>query len=102
MNADPMTGRLAELTARFGSDPDALEWARGHCERLRDKYRGFEATAARDGRIDQAAFWRKAANMLQMQLIGGTGCVITPFDERRHLIPPVGKPFRDRPEESPR
>lgn len=87
MPAEEITERLAELNAKFGRDPEALEWARGHCERLRDKYGGFESAAARDGRIDQATFWRKAANMLQMQLIGGTGCVITPFDERRPSLP---------------
>ena len=81
------TDRLAELNAKFGKDPEALEWARGYCERLRDQYRQFEATAAREGRHEGAEFWRKCANMLQIKLIGGAGCVITPFDKRRPTLP---------------
>lgn len=82
---------LTALNARFGSDPDALAWARGHVQNLADKYRQFEADARRDGRAERAQQWRMFANLLQMQLIGGNGCVITPFDERRPSLPDVGE-----------
>lgn len=67
---------------RFRRDPEALAWARGHVERLRDRYRRFEAKARAEGRTERATQWRKFANLLQMELIGGEGCVYTPFDER--------------------
>lgn len=77
-------GRAATaLDARFALDPDALAWARGKVERLRDKYRRFEIQARERGDTELAAQWRKFANLLEMELIGGKGCTITPFDERR-------------------
>ena len=79
--------KRAALHTRFGSDPEALAWARGHVQRLADKFRRFETEARADGRTEQAQQWRKMANLLQMQLIGGTGCVIAPFDERRPSLP---------------
>lgn len=90
----PMSDDLTALTTRFGSDPDALAWARGHVQRLADKFRRFEADARSDGRTGQAQQWRKFANLLDMQLIGGSGCVITPFDVRRSSLPgPEGIPW---------
>jgi hypothetical protein len=79
--------RTATLNARFGSDADSLAWARGHVQALADKYRRFETDARNDGRHETATQWRKFANLLEMQLIGGSGCVITPFDERRPSLP---------------
>jgi len=79
--------RLQALNARYGSDPEALEWARGNVERLRDRYRRFTTEARDAGRTEQAEMWRRFANLLEMQLIGGKGCVITPFDERRPALP---------------
>ncbi len=70
----------------FGTNPEALAWAREHVERVAAKYRGFEATARSEGRMEMASQWRKFANLLQMELVGGKGCVITPFDERRPQI----------------
>ncbi|HLK77215.1 MAG TPA: hypothetical protein VKU77_26635 [Streptosporangiaceae bacterium] len=84
---DPLTA----LDARFGKDPDALAWARGHVEQLRDRYRRFEGDARGSGATERAARWRRMASMLDMQLIGGTGCVITPFDERRPSLPDAGE-----------
>ena len=67
---------------KYDSDPEALAWARGHVERVIEKYRGFEAQARDKGDADKATQWRKFANLLRMELVGGTGCVITAFDER--------------------
>ncbi len=71
---------MPELT-RFDTDPDALAWARSAVERLVTKYRRFEAQCS--GEPDRASQWRKFANLLELELIGGKTCVITPFDERR-------------------
>ncbi len=67
---------------RYDSDPDALAWARGHVERVIGKYRRFEKEARDKGDAEKATQWRKFANLLQMELVGGTGCVVTAFDER--------------------
>jgi hypothetical protein len=82
--------RLTELNTRFGADPDALAWARGHVEALRDKFREFETRRGELGDEQLATQWRKFANLLDMELIGGKGCVITPFDERRPSLPDAG------------
>lgn len=80
-----------DLDARFGTDPDALAWARGKVVKLRAKYRLFEASSRDEGKPELATQWRKFANLLTMELIGGNGCVITPFDERRPSLPcPTG------------
>lgn len=81
--AEEIARRVKAGSARFEADPEALAWARGYVERLVTKYRGFEATARSEGRTEMASQWRKFANLLRMELIGGEGCVITPFDERR-------------------
>lgn len=69
--------------SRFSTDPEALAWARGHVVKLRDKFRKFGSRCRDDGELSRAIQWRKFANLLDMELIGGKGCVIAPFDERR-------------------
>lgn len=86
-----MADDLTALNARFGTDPGALAWARGHVGKLRDRYREFGQRADERGNRELAAQWRKFANLLDMELIGGKGCVITPFDERRPLLPDAGE-----------
>jgi hypothetical protein len=68
--------------SRFDRDPDAVAWARAKVVRLRDKYRGFERSAAAAGKADQASMWRRLANMIDMQMVGGKTCSIAAFDER--------------------
>ena len=68
---------------RYDTDPEALAWARSQVQRLAAKYRDFEKRCKERGDLEKAAMWRKFANLLEMELIGGKGCVITPFDERR-------------------
>lgn len=65
---------LAALNAKFGADPEALAWARGHVQRRVDKYRNFSAQARDRGNEELAGQWRKFANLLQME-----------FDRRRGL-----------------
>jgi len=78
---------LNALNEKFGRDPEALAWARGHVQRRVDKYRGFSTEARDRGNEGLAEQWRKFANLLQMEFIGGKGCTITPFDERKPRLP---------------
>lgn len=67
---------------RYDYDPDAIEWARSRVEKLVSKYREFECMARNAGNQERAGQWRKFANLFEMELIGGTGCTIRPFDPR--------------------
>jgi hypothetical protein len=73
----------------YDTDPAALAWARAAVQRRIDHYRGFEAKARTSGSEERAAQWRKMANLLHMDFIGGEGCVIAAFDERRPSLPDV-------------
>lgn len=68
---------------RFDSDPDALAWARAKVQHQVDRLRDFERQATERGDTEQALQWRKMATMLRRQFLGGTGCVIAAFDERK-------------------
>lgn len=67
--------------SKYDSDPEALEWARGKVQHVIDKMERFERQAAERGDSDPRQ-WRKIANILRMELVGGKGCVIAPFDWR--------------------
>lgn len=84
--------------SRYDHDPDAVAWARAKVVRLRDKYRGFERSAAAAGKADQASMWRRLANMIDMQMVGGSGCSIAAFDER---LPAMAQ-LRDAPDPTER
>lgn len=73
------------MTAPRPYEPDqaAVDWARGVVEKLAAKYRKWEQEANAKGETEQAARWHRMANMLELELVGGQGCVITPFDARR-------------------
>lgn len=75
------------MSTKYDRDPEALAWARGHVERVIEKYRRFESEARDRGDAERASQWRKFANLLQMELVGGQGCVITAFDERLPSLP---------------
>ena len=81
--------------SRFDHDPDAVAWARAKVTRLRDKYRGFEQSARAAGKAEQSEMWRRLANMIDMQMIGGKTCSIAAFDERL----PAMAALRDAPDE---
>lgn len=82
----------------FDRDPEAIAWARGYIQERYDFAEKAEQKAKVDWndsirknetRLKQAEYhdrmmrWRRIKNMLQMWFIGGEGCVITCFDERR-------------------
>ena len=77
-----MSGERETGLSRFDRDPDAVAWARAKVVRLRDRYRGFEQTSAAAGKFEQSSMWRRLANMIDMQMVGGKGCSIAAFDER--------------------
>lgn len=67
----------------FDSDPEALAWARGHVEAVIEKYSNFQKEAEAKGSKDSATRWRTVVFALKREFIGGEGCVIARFDERR-------------------
>jgi hypothetical protein len=75
--------------SRFDRDPDALAWARAKVSDLEARYREFSASAALAGKDDQAEMWRYLANGVRHDLIGGDGCPVAAFDERRAELPPA-------------
>src|ERR1035441_4415939 len=77
-----MSGERETGLSRFDRDPDAVAWARAKVVRLRDRYRGFEQSASAAGKFEQSSMWRRLANMIDMQMVGGKGCSIAAFDER--------------------
>ncbi len=79
---------IADLS-RYDRDPDALAWARAKVTDLESRWRKFAESAAEAGHDDQADMWRYLANGVRNELIGGDGCVIAAFDERRASLPPV-------------
>ena len=85
--------------SRFDRDPDALAWARLKVKDLESRWRKFAESAADAGKDDQADMWRYLANGVRNELIGGEGCVIAAFDERRASLPPVadGEPPASAP-----
>ena len=68
--------------SKFDRDPEALEWARGHVQALVDKMHRLQQAAERATPPPRRQ-WRKIADILQRELIGGEGCVITAFDWRK-------------------
>ena len=73
--------------SRYDRDPDALEWAREKARDLESRWRRFSESAAEVGNDSQAEMWRYLANGVRSELIGGDGCVIAAFDERRASLP---------------
>jgi len=64
-------------------DQEAVDWARAAVQREIDQLRQWQEQDSADA--DQ---WRKFANLLEMKFIGGEGCVIAAFDERRPTFHP--------------
>jgi hypothetical protein len=83
--------------SRYDTDPEALAWARTKVQDEIDRCRKFAESATAAGKPEQAEMWRRLANRMQRQFIGGEGCVMGYFDERLpvlakavdHSIPPA-------------
>jgi len=71
---------MAEEPYCYSCDQNAVEWARAAVEKVRDWCRELETQGS-----DNSDNWRRLANLLEMKLIGGETCVVTPFDARLSL-----------------
>jgi len=97
--------------SKFDSDPEALAWARAKIEKYIKQYRAWENNAhvqwedaVKHGAPgpecsqlkDKMMTWRRLANMLHTNFIGGEGCVVASFDERLpHFINLTFKDYDD-------
>lgn len=72
---------------RFDTDPEALEWARNHVQSKIDRLEGWAAKDLEAGNVEHAEQWRRMARHMRRELIGGSGCVIARFDERKGIAP---------------
>lgn len=68
---------------------DVVAWAREEAQRAVDKLRAFQKLAEDEGDMARARGLRTAARTVEWMLIGGTGCVIAAFDERRPALEPL-------------
>jgi hypothetical protein len=84
-NDQQQTELTDEDRLRYETDPKALAWAREAVQRQVDRCREFKAQATERGDAEGARSWHRHANLLEMQLLGSSGCVITAFDERLAL-----------------
>lgn len=66
----------------YDNDPEALAWARAYVERVAALMDEWEKYAAEKGTTDPKQ-WRRFACLLRDRFIGGSGCVIAAFDERK-------------------
>jgi hypothetical protein len=85
-HADPVPNPTARHTARYDTDPDALAWARTRVQHQLDRLAAFEARAAETGKTELAAGLSMARRSTQQLLLGGEGCVVGAFDERRPVM----------------
>ena len=76
------------INLKYDTDADALAWGREKVQSVIDKLRRFEAQDTQSGEFQRAQQWRKMANLMEADLIGGRGCVIALFDERMPVIAP--------------
>lgn len=66
----------------YDTDPAALAWARTKIQDVIDRCRKFAESAHAADQPEQAEMWRRLANRMQRQFIGGEGCVMGYFDHR--------------------
>jgi len=66
---------------RFDKDPEAIAWARGKIQATVSRYVAFATRASAEGRLGDAAAWRRTADEVRRDLLG-QGHVIGSFDER--------------------
>lgn len=88
------------LDSKFDLDPEALAWARAKVQAFIDKMRRFEEQASHSDPYSPARErqWRVFGNIVEMDFIGGKGCVIAAFDERLPSILPALDETTVRPE----
>lgn len=80
---EPTPHPAPQPAARYDTDPAALAWARARVRHQLDRLAAFEEHATQTGRTDQARGLRVARRSTEQLLLGGRGCVVGAFDERR-------------------
>ena len=80
----PMDREEGCILTDFDDDPEALAWARARVEREIARMQDFQRQAKAKGRDPLP--WLRHKNLLHRAFIGGSGCVIAAFDERRPAI----------------
>lgn len=76
---------MTTLHSKFDRDPEALAWARAGVQTFINRMRDFERQARERAGSDPEQ-WRKIAFFIEREFIGGDGCVIATFDERRPAL----------------
>jgi hypothetical protein len=72
----------ADRARKYGSDPEALSWARERVEKALQRVEDMAAHLAEKGEVDKAEGYRGAAWRVRSLLIGGEGCSVAAFDGR--------------------
>jgi hypothetical protein len=72
----------AERGRTYGSDPEALAWARERVEKALARVEDMAAHLTERGELDKAEGYRGAAWRIRSLLIGGEGCSVASFDGR--------------------
>lgn len=83
---EPLPARNAGHTARYDIDPHALAWARAKIQHQLDRLAKFEKRASQIGGTELAAGLSMARRSTAELLLGGHGCVVGAFDERRPVM----------------
>lgn len=86
MTDHPVPQSAARLTSRYDTDPDALAWARAKVQHYIDRLAKFEEHATDSNSSNKARGLRVARRSAEQTLIGGEGCVVGAFDERRPVM----------------
>lgn len=83
---NPVPDPDAHGISRYDTDPDALAWARTRVQHQIDRLAAFEARAAETGKANLAHGLSMARRSTEQLLLGGEGCVVGAFDERRPVM----------------
>lgn len=79
----PVPSPAAHGMSRYDTDPDALNWARTRVQHQIDRLAALEERATETGKTELAAGLSMARRSTEQLLLGGEGCVVGAFDERR-------------------
>lgn len=71
------------MSSPYDTDPAAIAWARAKVQHQLDRLAKFEEQATARGRTETARGLAIARRSTEQMLLGGQGCVIGAFDERR-------------------
>jgi hypothetical protein len=87
------------VSERYVPDQAAVDWARAAVERVLARMEEHHAWQEANRPLAQAQGYQMAMRWLRRELIGGQGCVIAAFDQRRPEVEKAmehGRPWVDR------